>query len=85
MGEAVAEPPPRAVPVRVQVDAPVPSARVEVCRNNFLIDSKDVGAAAADFEYVNRDLPADRTWYGVRVRLADDKLAWNSPVWWNGR
>ncbi|MCX7819416.1 MAG: CehA/McbA family metallohydrolase [Kiritimatiellae bacterium] len=85
MGEASRSRPPPTVPVEVRVLAPAEIARVDVCRNNVFIYSREVGARQSEFTYVDREVPAGPVWYYVRVQQTDGELAWTSPVWWGAR
>ncbi len=85
MGEAVRESPPNPAPIEVRVEAPAEIARVDICRNNVFVYSREVGARRCEFTFADRDPPAGPVWYYVRVQQADGELAWSSPVWWRAK
>ena len=85
MGEVVAGPPPRPVPIQVTVRAPIALARVDVVRNNHVIYSVRGSGPEMRLMYEDRDVPTGRVWYYVRVVTTDQELAWSSPVWWGAQ
>lgn len=85
MGEAVRDTAPNPMPIEVRVEAPTEIARVDICRNNAFVYTREIKARRCQFTYLDREPPAGPAWYYVRVQQADGELAWSSPVWWNAR
>jgi len=81
MGEKT--PAPAAGPVTVEVTARCPGdiARVEVCRNNQFIYSRDGEGNAATLTFTDAQPVAGRSYYYVRVVQKDQEIGWSSPVW----
>lgn len=81
MGEKVADPAGQSVQVKINVRCPADIDRVEVCRNNRFIYTKRPEDREADLTFVDRQPPAGRSCYYVRVVQKDEEIAWSSPVW----
>jgi hypothetical protein len=81
MGEKLTIPAGEEVKIDVTVRAPTPINKIEVCRNNEYIATKEVEGTDAAVVFVDPDPPAGRCYYYVRVTLKDEEIAWTSPVW----
>jgi hypothetical protein len=81
MGEKVRDPAPRSVPVEIRVRCPGDIDRVEVCRNNQFIYTKNPEGRACELTFTDTAPLAGRSYYYVRVIQKDEEIAWSSPVW----
>ncbi len=81
MGEKVAAAPGKTVEVKVATRCPMPIARIDICRNNQFIYTKNPKAKTAEFTFTDRDPVAGRSYYYVRIIQEDEEIAWSSPVW----
>jgi len=81
MGEKVAAPAPRPVPLEIRVRCPADIDRIEVCRNNQFIHCHKPEGKACDLAFSDRDPLPGRSYYYVRVVQKDEEIAWSSPVW----
>jgi hypothetical protein len=81
MGEAVAEAPGESVEVKMDVRCPGDIDRVEVCRNNRFIYTKEPKGRAVSLVFTDREPLPGRSYYYVRVIQKDEEIAWTSPVW----
>jgi hypothetical protein len=81
MGEKLSATAGDSVTIDVAVRAPTPISKIEVCRNNKYIATREVGNRDATVTFVDSDPPPGRCYYYVRVMLADEEIAWTSPVW----
>lgn len=81
MGEKVEDPAGDAVEVKIRVACPAEIDRVEVCRNNQFIYTKQADGTEMDLSFVDRNPLPGRSYYYVRVVQKDEELAWSSPVW----
>ncbi|MBI4579679.1 MAG: CehA/McbA family metallohydrolase [Planctomycetes bacterium] len=81
MGEKVATMPGKSVTVKVVARCPGDIDRIEVCRNNQFIYTKNPDGREAEFVFVDREPLAQRSYYYVRVIQKDEEIAWSSPVW----
>jgi hypothetical protein len=81
MGEKTAAP--EGAPVQVEMKAVCPGeiARIEVCRNNEFIYSKQPGGRTASLVFTDTRPVTGKSYYYVRVIQTDGELAWSSPVW----
>jgi hypothetical protein len=69
------------VTVEVNVRCPGDIARIEVCRNNRFIYSRDGDGPAAAFTFTDAQPLPERSYYYVRVLQRDQEIGWSSPVW----
>lgn len=60
VGEEIAAVAPEEVPVVVRVEAPADLERIDICRNNMVVYSRQVGDRRCQLTYVDRDPPRDR-------------------------
>lgn len=76
-------PAPGGKPVRVEITAACPGdiGRVEVCRNNEFVHSREVEGRECEFTFVDERPPDGPCYYYVRVMQKDGEIAWSSPVW----
>ncbi|NSW57014.1 MAG: DUF3604 domain-containing protein [Armatimonadetes bacterium] len=81
MGEKAPAHEGRPVTVDVRVDCPAEIDKVEICRNNVFIHSRDVDGRATEMRFVDNTPPAGPCYYYVRVMQEDGEIAWSSPVW----
>ncbi len=81
MGEKVATPAGESVRVDIRVRCPMEIDRVEVCRNNRFVYTREIDGKNAEFTFVDREPVEGRSWYYVRVLQEDEEIAWSSPVW----
>jgi hypothetical protein len=81
MGEKLRAPAGKSVQVDVRAECPAAIARVEICRNNQFIYAKQPEGRRCELSFVDREPPAGRCYYYVRVIQQDDEIAWSSPVW----
>jgi hypothetical protein len=81
MGEAVADPPGERVEVKMDIQCPGEIDRVEVCRNNRFIYTKQPKGRKASLVFTDREPLPGRSYYYVRVIQTDEEIAWTSPVW----
>ena len=81
MGEKIPAPDGKPVEVRVRAQCPTPIARVEVCRNNRFVFSRDGNGATAEFTFLDTTPLPGRSYYYVRVIQKDEEIGWSSPVW----
>lgn len=71
-------------PVDVAVRAICPGEidLIEICRNNeFIYTRPGAGAREMNFTFRDERPVAGKSYYYVRVRQADEEIAWSSPVW----
>ncbi|MBM3499507.1 MAG: DUF3604 domain-containing protein, partial [Armatimonadetes bacterium] len=81
MGEKVARAGTGPVEVDVSVTCPQDIGRIDICRNNEFIYTKEGAGRSDRFTFQDR-APLDGTsYYYVRVIQTDDEIAWSSPVW----
>jgi len=85
MGEKVAEPAPKNVEVEIRVRCPADIDRIEVCRNNQFIYTKQAEGREAQVTFVDADALEGRSYYYVRVIQKDEEIAWTSPVWFGAK
>ena len=81
MGEKVESPAGESVEVKIRVACPAKIDRVEVCRNNQFIYTKQAEGTDVDLTFVDRSPLPGHSYYYVRVVQEDEELAWSSPVW----
>ncbi len=81
MGEKIAEPAGGTVEVKATARCPAEIDRIEVCRNNCFIYTKQPAGPEASFTFIDREPVEGRSYYYVRVVQKDEELAWSSPVW----
>ena len=81
MGEKIAEPAGESVEVKIRVACPAAIDRVEVCRSNQFIYTKQPDGNEVELTFVDRNPLSGRSYYYVRVIQEDEELAWSSPVW----
>jgi aspartate carbamoyltransferase regulatory subunit len=81
MGEKIAEPAKGVVEVKVTARCPADIDRIEVCRNNQFIYTKQPEGRETSFTFLDREPVEGRSYYYVRVVQKDEELAWSSPVW----
>jgi hypothetical protein len=81
MGEKVDKPAGDSVEVKIRVACPAEIDRVEVCRNNQFIYTKQPDGTEVELTFVDRNPLPGRSYYYVRVIQDDEELAWSSPVW----
>ncbi len=56
--------------------------KVELIRNNHVIETKATDDEFLEFDYIDREIPSDREiFYYVRVTQVDRNMAWSSPIW----
>ena len=85
MGEKIAAPAGESVEVKIHVACPAEIDRVEVCRNNQFIYTKQPDGNEVDLTFVDRNPLPKRSYYYVRVIQKDEELAWSSPVWFGAK
>jgi len=85
MGEKLGGPAGSTVSVEVRADCPADIDRGEVCRNNQFVYTKGGEGCRAEFTFVDREPPAGRAYYYVRVLQKDGEIAWSSPVWFGAK
>ncbi len=70
-------------PVTVEVVAigAGPLARVDICRNNQFIYSREIGGKEARLQFKDTKPLPGTSYYYVRVIQEDEEIAWSSPVW----
>lgn len=81
MGDKIPAADGKPVEIKVNVRCPGDIDRVEVCRNNRFIYTKQADARNADFTYVDANPLEGYSYYYVRVMQKDQEIAWSSPVW----
>lgn len=56
--------------------------KVELIKNNQVIETKATNDEFLEFDYIDREIPSDREiFYYVRVTQVDRNMAWSSPIW----
>jgi len=70
-------------PVEVKVSARCPGDidRIEVCRNNQFVYTKNPEGRNAEFQFVDTAPVKGFSYYYVRLVQKDAEMAWSSPVW----
>jgi hypothetical protein len=81
MGEKAARQTDRPVTVDVNVACPQTIKRIDICRNNEFIYTREGVGTSDRFTYQDTDPLTGMGYYYVRVIQADDEIAWSSPVW----
>lgn len=85
MGESLTEAPGSSVTVKIHAACPGDIDRVEVCRNNRFVFTKQPEGRTCDLTFVDREPLAGRSYYYVRVVQKDEEIAWSSPVWFGNQ
>ena len=81
MGEKLPGHEGKPVTIQVRAEGAGDIERIDICRNNEFVFTREIGGPAAEFEYKDEDPPAGPTYYYARVVQVDQELAWSSPVW----
>ena len=81
MGEKLAAPAPETVEVQITARCPGEIDRIEVCRNNQFIYTKQLEGREATLTFRDTKPLDGRSYYYVRVIQKDEEIAWTSPVW----
>ena len=82
MGEKVSREGGGPVTVNVTVDCPQEIARIDVCRSNeFIYTREPMGKKAEKFTFQDTAPLDGPSYYYVRVIQTDEEIAWSSPVW----
>jgi len=68
--------------IRVEAACNYPIKQIHLIRGNEVIRSEKIDKAHVIWS-VDEKSPDAATWYYVRIELADDHLAWSTPVWVN--
>jgi len=78
MGEEFSSDEDREICYRIEADAPIDSVTlVKNCRD-YLVFRRDAEQVIYDYKQEN-----DVDYYYLRVKLADGRMAWSSPIWIN--
>ena len=85
MGEKLSTPAPEIVEVKITANCPGEIDRIEVCRNNQFIFTKQPEGREATVTFQDRDPLDGRSYYYVRVVQKDEEIAWTSPVWFGAK
>jgi len=85
VGEKATAPAPKNVEVEIRARCPGDIDRIEVCRNNQFIYTKEPGGREATVTFVDCDPVEGRSYYYVRVIQKDEEIAWTSPVWFGAQ
>ena len=85
MGEKLATPAPETVEVEITARCPGEIARIEVCRNNQFIYTKQPEGSEATVTFTDREPLEGRSYYYVRVIQKDEEIGWTSPVWFGAK
>jgi hypothetical protein len=81
MGEKITKPAGESVEVAVRVQCPADLDRVEVCRSNKFVYTKNAEGKSCDLTFVDPEPLPGFSYYYVRVLQKDGEIAWSSPVW----
>ncbi len=54
---------------------------IQVVRNAQVIWQSSPGQREVRTTYLDDSYPGGPAWYYVRIRQADDAMAWGSPIW----
>ncbi|PIU89698.1 MAG: hypothetical protein COZ06_02695 [Armatimonadetes bacterium CG_4_10_14_3_um_filter_66_18] len=81
MGEKITRPAGKSVEVAVRVHCPADLDRVEVCRSNKFVYTKNAEGKSCDLTFVDPEPLPGFSYYYVRVQQKDGEIAWSSPVW----
>jgi hypothetical protein len=81
MGDKIPAAAGQPVEVKVGVRCPGDIGRIEICRNNQYIYTKQPEGRTADFTFVDTTPLDGYSYYYVRVTQKDQEIAWSSPVW----
>jgi len=81
MGERLPAAGGKPVEVKISVRCPGDIDRVEVCRNNEFIYTKEIAGRVADLTFVDEKPLDDFSYYYIRIIQKDGEIAWSSPVW----
>jgi hypothetical protein len=72
------------VGIEVGVACPQDIQRIDLCRNNEFIYTKEGAGPTARFTFQDTAPLGGTSYYYVRVIQTDDEIAWSSPVWLQG-
>ena len=81
MGEKIRRNQARPVTIDVKAVCPADIQRIDICRNNEFIATKEGEGTEAEFAFQDTDPLTEPSYYYVRVILQDEEIAWSSPVW----
>jgi hypothetical protein len=81
MGEKITRNEIRPVTIEVNTVCPADIDRIDICRNNEFICTKQGEGQQAKFAFQDTDPLTEPSYYYVRVIQKDEEIAWSSPVW----
>ncbi len=81
MGEKIGAPNGKPVEIGVHVICPGEIDRIEVCRNNQFIFTREIEGTQASLTFIDENPLQGKSYYYVRVMQEDEELGWTSPVW----
>ncbi len=78
--------------INLSLFSPIPIKKIELIRNNSVIDFKTLNHEETTYEYIDSDLFNDVAlkhiqkneifiFYYIRVFLSNNNMAWSSPIW----
>jgi len=78
--------------INLSLYSPIPIKKIEIIRNNSIIDFKTLNHEETTYEYIDSDLFNDVAlkhiqkneifiFYYIRVFLSNNNMAWSSPIW----
>ena len=78
--------------INLSLFSPIPIKKIEIIRNNSVIDFKTLNHEETTYEYIDSDLFNDVAlkhiqkneifiFYYIRVFLSNNNMAWSSPIW----
>ena len=85
MGEKLATPAPEKVEVKITAKCPGDIDRIEVCRNNQFIYTKQPEGRETVITFIDLEPLEGRSYYYVRVIQKDEEIGWTSPVWFGAK
>ncbi len=81
MGEKLTRNETRPVTIEVNAVCPAEIGRIDICRNNEFICTKEGESQRVRFTFQDTDPLTGPSYYYVRVIQKDEEIAWSSPVW----
>jgi len=81
MGEIIRRAEGEPLNVTVSVRCPSPIERIEICRNNEFVSTREPQGCKTHFAFRDSEPLSGRSYYYVRVVQRDNEMAWSSPVW----
>lgn len=81
MGDKIPPANGKPVEVKIRVRCPGDIDRIEVCRNNKFVYTKQPETRRTDLTFVDTAPIDGYSYYYVRVMQKDKEIAWSSPVW----